>query len=1414
MSSVPGVVITGTPGASQGSGGVPSSLNTPASPVPSSSAGPPPPSSPAPVKDYYGNIVTDPSKPYVVGVQEIPSQAKGTSGRTILEYSTGLESSSPIAYANNVNTYAGPNASILGTSTTTKQTTLPDPSILGINYISQTGNLTGTITSGGPSTRDLYVKDVLTEAASGFKGNEPSTGAFISNALGQIGLAYDPQTKTITDQLQEDILATQATNTLEGGHPGGYAGGAGPETPQSLALGSSEGQAGLGYVTDTYSPAQIKSLTQPITEYGNIPNFFSGSINTSAIPDPSLALVQVPGGPITPLAKALGSSEGQAALEQLIRNSPGEATSLITEQDKALGINPSSPIYGGIASLQTPSSINGASYNVTLKESLGITDRLSSESSFQTINFLDPNAKPIDLNSLVNSQNESDIKNSVDDLINQGSKSISIFDLKTGSNLGSIAANESAVNIINELSKIEPIYIKNSPDASAISQQLLEYNQNKNDIISKVISPAQQLGLQVNLFDSSGNLISKVPSESSYYSLIQAEQGGKPVSLSIAAPVGTNEIGSYLAKQEQLIGNNTKNNSPLDLLTGIGSGVYNLIVGGEEVLLSLPENTHSILEQGNSEFYGNNNILTTLQNLIKPSPLVEENISKYNPESVLGDIIGLQVPKGSTNYLIGEGLVEGAFFLEQAKDALSYASSLITKSGPVISGLVAKTVLDTTIEGNPFTVYAYKGFGNDNLEGLGISTSTSPKVNGADSLVNPSSLRSFATFKNLNPMRPSIPIDVFSSDNLQTPTGSASPQIPINNLLENLNINLQKQLKSNQEDLLKPVENNNSNTFKSNNSIDIFYKPSKNIGSISGITPPEDLTSSSSPISNQKIPDLSTNNSSSNSLISSSDSSLGNIPGAGVPGSGVAGTIGGVAGNGVPDILSNSNYSDFIDSLQIPREKIIENTKVKKDNEVFNYKGEKLDTLFGSVSSKDPLGLKKITLSSKSNLVELDPLFRNNGKGLGILNGETPIEDLAKGLSPINTKTSNEFNPSRYEKIKSTMRLFDIKGEGALIKSEKIKSNLLELDKSYNPNNASIYKRPNKVDTERLLDIETPEIGQPKGFSKELKKNPNIVSFEKFNVKPDLSDFRNIGVKKPLNKFTEININLGSGPGKLLSKGNKGFFEIFKPTNPKAPSPSEDIAPSSGKTITSGSQMLIQRTKTEQVKQEQKTEELLKPLSKKKKKELEKIGENVSLGIGVSTIIKTSTALKSRPQLKQSSKPKYAQIIRIKQSSKQSSRLDQLIGQKLNQPQKYKESTAQKFKFDQSLAQSKSSLLKQQTDLTTDSLFVPRLETLQSEELKTSQTLIPQTKHEVPPIPPGFEWPDRRKYPKNKKKKAEKANFIGNTSENQIEGIYNRSEINYGLKKVNKLVSKDTSFGIKKNKTKINTSFLNKKYKI
>ena len=465
MSSVPGVVITGTPGASTGSGATPDTLNKPvvpsgpsgpttsigpmsSPPTPSSSPSPPEP----PLTPQALNTPTPSPQPvYNQAIAQANSfRPKGTPASAIdssgnITYVSGGQTKDQLQAQQDLIT--GDNAQRSGNTGPNAAEITKAIQDSGIVYTSQTPNfVNGIITTGGPSVRDLFVSDIITSLVVGYVSGP--TNDSLKNAvsdLGGIGISYNPVTKTITDPLQAGLIEQQIENQTKGGYAGiSFGGGGADYIPPNLSsilsnnsLQQNYGQKALGYVTDQYSQAQLKELNNPITEYGNIPNFFDkNGINTSATPNPALALVQEPGGPITPQAEVLGSSLGQVALGQLVRNSPFETSTLSSEASRALVYNPPSALYGNEPELQTPPSKKPSNYSVSLYEDLGISTKLE-PSLTSTI----PVNSPLLARQLLEQQNNNiAVNNAVDklstnqlilDIINNAplaTKSIDIFE--------------------------------------------------------------------------------------------------------------------------------------------------------------------------------------------------------------------------------------------------------------------------------------------------------------------------------------------------------------------------------------------------------------------------------------------------------------------------------------------------------------------------------------------------------------------------------------------------------------------------------------------------------------------------------------------------------------------------------------------------------------------------------------------------------------------------------------------------------------------------------------------------------------------------------------------------------------------------------------------------------------------------
>lgn len=1492
MSSVPGVTVTGTPGASQGSGGVPDTDKPSVPQGPAGAAitlGSNTPSSnveaPPPVQQPLPSVEPTPS----TAVQNINRanefRPKGTPAREVtasgkIEFVGGgqtqdqklaqnmIETSNQSGNGNILEASAGPRSQAVGPSQAQLFKTVES---LGINYESQTGNLVnGTITTGGPSPRDLYVQTLLSEVAQGYKGQGFKTEeSYLSTRLNQVGLAYNPATKTISDPLLIGIIATQKANQAIydfGSVGGGFGGNPGPSTKLSLSLGGKYGQVGLGYAQSlSYldkqgniqtevvpfatkaSEAQRASIYNTKTsEYGNNQDFLVGNINTENSTGSLYALnigqvnkqqknVPLTGGPLTPLAISLGSRYGQVALGELVRNSPEEYYTLSSEAARATKYNPPSSLYGNNPILQTPPSKNPTNYTINLKEKLGISESTNNSvignvpiELIAKQDLIRTNQNIAIENALGKLEAKTQIENFVTNVSNKGGKEISIYDVKTGANIGQVQANKFGIDVINQIAQNQEIYLRETINPLARAS-INKQNQVNRDQIVSAIGEAQTLGLKINLINNKTGKTITVPSESGFHSLLATEKGGQSISISKASPSSPQEWLQYTQNYDKLLSTN-KNFNVIDFIRGEASGVYNIILGAQAIIISLPENTHKILEKGNPEFYGNNDIFTTIGNVLKPSSFVQNYYNKVSqPESLSSDILSLSIPKESPSYLAGEGSVESVFFVQQAKEAGRYASSLIGKSGTIVKGLVARTALNAAIEGNPFSVYAYEGFGNPNVEGMGI-VRANPAKQGIEAMVNPSSLRTLPTFKNLNPMRESIPTDIFSNDNANIPTGSASPIIPRNNTLERLPNETGESLNKLQSSLLTPGNDLNQPAKQRPVSIDIFYKPSSNISRLTGETPPLSDITGTAPTDTTKKPVIPTTPT--NPLSTANGILPGTIGNEVLP-------FGGV---GIEEKLSS--YQSFIDSLQRPRSTVIAERKYDLSDFLKSTGQKSFDT-----SIEDMLGLTKKNLVEKKLPIQEDVFYSNKRRSIELPTGETPIEYLANQSSPFG-KFESELG-RRAQRVKEESKLFDLTGQGALTKSIK---ETLDLNyKNTIPNKSlgatnKISKNVKRKDIESLFteeelgkfttetnelgnilpnkNITKPEAEQERyglfgSGSKETKAlaekiNKESYDYYEYKVKPDLTEFMNIGKSKP--RFTETNINLGRGLGFFVSKGKGGLYE--RPRPPQPPTNTHEEIPKGFKAIESGGTITLQKL------EEPKTETITKPLTRKQRKQLENINQNVRLGVGVGTIIKTGTVIKTRSKINQKVKPRYViipkqrqkqrskLIVIPKQEQSQSSKLAELNKQANKESQTFKQQQDQVFKQEQSqlFKQPQTFKQKQEPKLTSILLTAPKLDLAEIPIQTTTQETVPRQTTKLPPGPPLLDFTRRRKN-RRKLTKAEKAEFIGNAPENQIEGLYNRAEIKYGLKTVNKLVSKDAARGLKKYHSKINDSFLNKKKK-
>lgn len=494
-----------------------------------------------------------------------------------------------------------------------------------------------------------------------------------------------------------------------------------------------------------------------------------------------------------------------------------------------------------------------------------------------------------------------------------------------------------------------------------------------------------------------------------------------------------------------------------------------------------------------------------------------------------------------------------------------------------------------------------------------------------------------------------------------------------------------------------------------------------------------------------------------------------------------------------------------IDLLQIARSKVVEETKPKSINEVFNVKGEKLNLTFGETSQKNILefsGLKEsatpedIFYSNKKDILSNRSRFNKIDPEQVLGHGETRVSEQG---SPIKILTPSENIPSRAYFIEVSKNLYDVKGLGALTKA-KAELGLVKEEKGYKPNLESFRTQPNKINTEAVLEIETPEIFSNKEFN--VKENPELIPRKEFTAKTSIGtpskefeasskDFEKIinpekegfAIDFLPGIFYGTKISFGKGIGFLMNnKGEAGKmgFDINKPTNPTdALGPkAKPAAKAERETRSSSGLSLIQQMEKPSLSETpiMLGEAKLEIINGKTVAKLTSKGSNKIKGITITETQPPEFVKKSKNKsetiTEQIQKPQEKEIYDTILNTKSELKISQIQEPKLGQKEKQKEV----FAFE--IPASEMPNIKQLTG----SSF--------KEESKqiTKEVNVPKDKDRLTLLLPN----DKKEYEnKVKKIKGETKDYIGASSENTIVGLYNRNDITYGDKTIRKLLRKD-----------------------
>jgi len=428
---------------------------------------------------------------------------------------------------------------------------------------------------------------------------------------------------------------------------------------------------------------------------------------------------------------------------------------------------------------------------------------------------------------------------------------------------------------------------------------------------------------------------------------------------------------------------------------------------------------------------------------------------------------------------------------------------------------------------------------------------------------------------------------------------------------------------------------------------------------------------------------------------------------------------------GRPPIKREPTFEVFGEKAPIeeplPRAEMVELTKIKLEHEVFSARGK----LLGIVGETGPPqgALAKIRATKPPE--QLPPEIAN------------PLG--RRGRPPIERVTIEKLPPSRAERVGLEGRLYPTKGIGALAKGKKKPLEVQEV-KGYKPDISEFFIRPRKIDTERLLDIERPEIGTPKDFLEAL----NVAKKQPTKPKPPQTQIR---------------------------------FEPRRFIEPEAPRRStRPITILIAKQETKLATKPITKKKTKQ--------ELRYAITGSYQEEEQAYQTKYRPRVAARTILITPAKIETRQGLD------LRQMLGIRPTTKTGPR--QILAPSFLPIQTPREKQRPKLTPRFAIIEVPSGR------------GIPR--TKQPVALAPKQK-TPQLTREVlrPPLKPPrfvFAWPPpptsgrRTKEPKEREPGL-RADFLGNVRVSNIEGIYSRSEVTYGQKRINKLLREDRPRGTK-----------------
>lgn len=374
-----------------------------------------------------------------------------------------------------------------------------------------------------------------------------------------------------------------------------------------------------------------------------------------------------------------------------------------------------------------------------------------------------------------------------------------------------------------------------------------------------------------------------------------------------------------------------------------------------------------------------------------------------------------------------------------------------------------------------------------------------------------------------------------------------------------------------------------------------------------------------------------------------------------------------------------------------------------------------------------------------------------------------------RGQPPIKSTVVSEQTKPRAEVVEETRPLlghevFTPKGEkigtfgetkpiGALAKGTKKPLGVQEV-KGYKPDISEFYIRPKKIDTERLLDIEQPSIGEPKSFTDDLGK---------------------LGAKQPEKP-------------KPTKKPEQAFRKFIFRTEGELPKTGEKEIPSKS------GQVLIQKTKVEQ--EAKLTKQLAaKPIGKKIERRAitrplivtEQREEEIYLHKDrprptTKTTLTTKQKLVGEERLVTKTSLSFA--TKIKTGLTERPKTETLTFMEAGQPQKEKQKQTPKLtpRFTQDMPTP-------QRPKTKPALAQP-LAQKQPQKLVPVE-IVPLKPKRILIFEPEFPGVKARAARPRKEKLGLRADFLGGAPESRLEGIYKERDITYGQKRINRLLAKE-----------------------